>query len=397
MALVLPYASLFMLALGIQDNQIGLLATIAMVVQVFWGLASGIVTDKLGRRFCTAFFDLIAWVIPSIIWAVANNFWYFLVAAIMNGAVQITQNSWDCLMVEDADRDQITKIYSLVGVASQLSALFMPIAAWLVSRYNLVTAVRILYLNAAVIMALKVVILYRWSSETGTGRQRRAETKGVSFWVLLAGYRGVVSKLIVSSKGALFSLAIMAIVAAVNLVYGTFWPIVITQRLGVPDNLLPFFPMVRSVFSIIFLFSVIPRFTAMTELRKATVLGFIAHLVGNAILIAIPVHHSGPNLATYLFLLLGLVVDSLAAGLLYMLSESLVALHVDRAERSRVMAIQRTLVMLVAAPFGWIGGWLSSLNRIYPILLTALLLAVGLMLAATRWVATEAGDGLLAE
>ncbi len=46
-----------------------------------------------------------------------------------------------------------------------------------------------------------------------------------------------------------------------------------------------------------------------------------------------------------------------------MLAESLVALHVDQDERSRVMAIQRTCVMLVTAPFGWISGWLSSMDR----------------------------------
>ena len=72
-----------------------------------------------------------------------------------------------------------------------------------------------------------------------------------------------------------------------------------------------------------------------------------------------------------------------------MLSESLVALHVDPAERSRVMALQRTFVMLAAAPFGWISGWLSGIDRTYPFLLTAALLVVGLVLTGARWVPTH--------
>ena len=72
-----------------------------------------------------------------------------------------------------------------------------------------------------------------------------------------------------------------------------------------------------------------------------------------------------------------------------MLSESLVALHVDRHERSRVMAIQRTAVMLVTAPFGWISGWLSSIDRNWPFVLTSALLLLGLLVAARFWVTTH--------
>ena len=123
MMLVLPYASVFMLALGVHDAQIGLLATISMLSQVVFGLLSGVITDKLGRRMTTAVFDIIAWVIPCLIWAFAQNFWWFLAASVVNGAWQVTQNSWDCLLVEDVDRGEITKVYSLIKVAAEFSAL----------------------------------------------------------------------------------------------------------------------------------------------------------------------------------------------------------------------------------------------------------------------------------
>ena len=93
MALVLPYASVFMLALGLDDGTIGLLATISTLSQVVFGLLSGVITDKLGRRTTTAVFDLIAWSLPCLIWAFAQNFWWFLAASVVNGAWQVTQNS----------------------------------------------------------------------------------------------------------------------------------------------------------------------------------------------------------------------------------------------------------------------------------------------------------------
>ena len=387
MMLVLPYASVFMLALGVKDQQIGLLATISMLSQVVFGLLSGVITDKLGRRLTTAAFDVLAWSIPCLIWAFAQNFWWFLVASVINGAWQVTQNSWDCLLVEDVDRGEITKVYSLVKVAGEFSALFAPIAALLVSRFGLEPAVRILYLNAFVIMTAKIVILYRLSTETATGRLRREQTRGVSIWRLLREYRGVLG-LIGRSKGTVFSLVIAAIVGAVALVNGTFWQVVISQHLGVPDPLLPFFPMVRSLLSVVFFFTLIPWLTHNRHLRRPTLWGFVTYLAGQVLLVLIPAAGT-PNLTTYALLGACLLLDAFGAGILFMLAESLVALHVDVAERSRVMAIQRTVVMLVTAPFGWISGWLSGMDRTWPFILTSALLVLGLVVTSRFWVTTH--------
>ena len=388
MMLVLPYASVFMLALGVRDAQIGLLATISMLSQVVFGLLSGVITDKLGRRMTTAVFDIIAWAIPCLIWALAQNFWWFLVASVINGAWQVTQNSWDCLLVEDVDRAEIPKVYSLIKVAAEFSALFAPIAAVLVSGLGLELAVRILYLNAFFIMSIKIWLLYRYTTETATGVVRMEQTRGVSIWKSLSEYRGVLG-LIVRSKGTMFSLSIAAIVGAVTLVNATFWQVVINQLLGVPDALLPFFPMVRSLLSVLFFFTLIPLLTHSKHLKSPTLIGFGVYFAGQALLVGIPSPDGEASLSTYALLSVCLILDAFGGGILFMLAESLVALHVDQAERSRVMAIQRTCVMLVTAPFGWISGWLSSMDRSWPFVLTSALLVLGLLVAGLFWVTTH--------
>jgi len=388
MMLVLPYTSVFMLALGVKDQQIGLLATIAMLSQVVFGLLSGVITDKLGRRLTTAVFDVVAWAIPCLIWAFAQNFWWFLAASVINGAWQVTQNSWDCLLVEDVDRAEITRVYSLVKVAGEFSALFAPIAALLVSQFGLVPAVRVLYLNAFVIMTAKIILLYRLTTETAVGRLRREQTHGVSAVRLLGEYRGVLP-LILHSKGTIFSLVVAAIVGAVALVNSTFWQVVINQHLGVPDPLLPFFPMVRSVLAVVFFFTVIPWLTHGRHLQRPTLWGFLSYLCGQVLLVLIPAGEGAPPWSTYALLAVCLLLDAFGASILFMLAESLVALHVDRDERSRVMAIQRTVVMLVTAPFGWISGWLSGIDRTWPFILTSALLVLGAAVTSRFWVTTH--------
>ncbi len=385
-SLCLPYASVYMLALGIQDANIGLLTTVGMLSQVGFGLLGGVITDKLGRRKTTAIFDFLAWCVPCVIWMFAQNFWFFLGAQLVNGMWKVTQNSWDCLLVEDVEKEKITKVYSLVIIAGHLSALFAPIASFLVARYSLVPAVRILYMNAFIVMTAKIVILYATSHETETGVVRMRETKGKSIPSLMAGYGGVI-RIILKSKGSIFSLVIAALVGAVGMVNTTFWQVLANKKLLVPDAILPFFPMFRSMIAMLFLFTIIPRVTATIRLQKPLLLGFVSYFIGQLLLTLIPAPEHALAASGYALLALSLIFDGFGAGILAMLAESLVALYVDKNERARVMAVQHMIIMLATAPFGWISGLLSSVSRTLPFRLTGILILLGI-LATVRFYRT---------
>jgi MFS family permease len=380
MNLCLPYASVYMIALGLRDWEIGFIASVYMISQVIFAFLSGPITDKLGRRKTTAIFDFFAWSVPCLIWLKAENFWFFLVAALFNGTMKITQNSWDCLLVEDAEKSEITKIYSLVISCGQLSALFAPIASVLVSRLTLVPAVRILYLNAFIVMTVKLIVLCLVSRETKTGLVRMRETKGVSLFREMAGYRGVL-KIIAQSPGTLFSLIITALVGIASMVNTTFWQIIASKKIGVPDGLLPFFPMLRSILALVFFFTVIPRLTAKANLKRPLLMGFAVYILGQAILILCPAEGG----IKYLVLCLSLFCDGFGMGILTMLAESLVALHVNAAERARVMAIQHMMIMCVTAPFGWIAGILSGISRSLPFVLNTVILAAGILVTLSYY------------
>jgi MFS family permease len=372
MNLCVPYASVYMLAVGLGDVQVGFVATVYMLSQVVFAFLSGPITDKLGRRLTTAIFDFLAWCVPCLIWMRAEGFWFFLVAALFNGAMKVPTNSWDCLMVEDAEKSQITKIYSLVIVSGQLSALFAPIASVLVAHLTLVPAVRILYINAFIVMTIKIVTLYLCSRETRTGVIRRKETKNTSILALAGGYGGVL-KIMRKSPGTVFSLIITALVGAVGMINITFWQVIVSKKLLVPDSLLPLFPMFRSIIAIVFLFTVVPRLTR-ASLKMPLLLGFAGYVIGQAVLISIP----AGSVFTYGMICVSLLFDGFGAGILAMLAESLVALHVNAAERARVMALQHMIIMFVTSPFGWIGGVLSGVSRSLPFVLNILLLTAGI-------------------
>jgi DHA1 family tetracycline resistance protein-like MFS transporter len=186
-----PYISIFMLAFGLSDKQIGLIVSISWGFQIFFALISGVITDKLGRRLTTLIFDILAWSVPALVSALAQNFWYFLAAGIINSVWRITHNSWTCLLVEDADQGQLVDIYTWIYIANIMVGFFAPLTGVLIGAFSLVPTMRGLYIFAAIMFTLKAIVTYQMTQETGQGRIRLHETRHQSLMDVLGGYKGV--------------------------------------------------------------------------------------------------------------------------------------------------------------------------------------------------------------
>lgn len=376
MNLCLPYASVFMLALGMDDLQVGVVASIYMFSQTIFAFLSGAIIDKLGRRKSTMIFDFLSWSLPCLIWAFSQGFWFFAVAALFNGMMKLPTVSWDCLLVEDAPKDKITQMYSLVLIAGNLSALFAPISSVLVARLTLVPAIRILYINAFVVMTLKLFLLYKFSTETVVGKVRQEETRNMSWTEMLSGYKTAVRK-IAANRGMIFAIVVSILVEIVSMLGTTFWQIIVSKRAGFPETLLPIFPMIRSVLAIILFFTVICHIK-QTRLKWPLYGGFFSSIVGCILLISI----NDTSVWGYIILCISLVFEALGGAVLNTLRESLVAIYADPDERSNILALLQTIVMLVSVPFGYIGGWLSDISRVLPFVLCIGLLLTGIISTA---------------
>ena len=376
MNLCLPYATVYMLTFGLSDVQVGIVTSIYMFSQMIFAFLSGAIIDKMGRRKSTAIFDFLAWSLPCLIWAFSQGFWFFVVAALFNGMMKITAVSWDCLLVEDAPKDKITHIYSWVIISGNLSALFAPISSILVAKLTLAPAIRILYINAFIIMTAKLLILYKFSTETAVGKIRREATRNMSWVEMLSGYKNALRK-IQNSRGMVFAIIISILVEIAAMIGMTFWQIIASRRIGIPDTLLPIFPMARSILSIFLFFTVISRIR-QSKLKWPLYGGFLSSIIGCILLISI----TNAGVWGYVILSISLIFEALGMAVLSTLRESLVAIHADRTERSVIMALLQTTVMLVSVPFGYIGGLLSDISRVLPFVLSIALLMAGMLATA---------------
>jgi len=157
----------------------------------------------------------------------------------------------------------------------------------------------------------------------------------------------------------------------------TFWQIIASKRIGVPDTLLPVFPMAKSILSIVLFFTVIAHIN-QSRLKWPLYGGFVCSIVSCLLLISI----KNTDIWGYVVLSFSLLFEALGGAILYTLRESLVAIYADPDDRSNVLALLQTTVMLVSVPFGYIGGFLSDISRALPFVLSIILLLLGMLATA---------------
>lgn len=358
--LYIPFVSIYMSALGLTDSQIGIVASTSLLFMAVSAVLGGAITDKLGRRFATLVFDILSWSIPCLLWAFSQNFIWFMAAAALNGLMQVTANSWTCLLVEDAQKNMLVRIYSIMHLISQMAVIFAPIAAVMIDRFTIIPVMRVLYLFSFTSMTAKFIILYTKCTETQVGAVRKRETAHMSIPKILMGY-GAVFRRVLASKRMVLALTISAVLNVITMVNGNFFGLYTTLSLLMPDSQLAYYPILRSVIIVLFLFIVQPHMMKL-GFKRPMLTGIVIYVISQAVLLLAPV---GNMVMPFVYIF----IEACALSLVMPNRDSLVALLIDPDERARISSIMTTLVLGFSMPFGYLAGYLSDINRRLPFVL----------------------------
>ena len=359
-----PFATLYMSHLGVSDAQIGLLLTIGMAIQIGASLLGSVLIDKMGRRWSALVLGLLSWTIPPAILMLSQNFWWFLIAAVFSGVGMIESVAWNCLLVEDAEPAKLVDMYNWTTISGLLAVFFAPMAGLMVRSLSLVTAMRFLYGFALVMMTIKTIVLFFWSRETQQGLLRMRETRGVPYTRLLGQYRGIFRQ-ILQNPATLQVLAVIVLIHITNLISSNFFALFVTKNAAVPEWIVSYFPMARSIIMLIFIFGIQYRISRV-PIKRAMFIGLILYISAIGFLLLSPVVGTG--------MLVGyIILDAFAFALVWPRRNSLLVMNVDPHDRARIYGLIYVLMIAFASPFGWLAGWLSEKNRALPFILNAVL------------------------
>lgn len=375
--LYVPYASLYMLALGVSDTEIGSITAAGLVFQMLFALSGGYLTDKYGRRRTSLVFDIVAWSVPTLIWAAARNYYFFLLAAVLNATVRIVQNSWNCLMIEDSPPSQRVHIYTWIEVANILAGFFAPIAGFFVLRFGLVPAVRGLYLFAFLSMTAMFLIRNAWTRETAIGLVRMEETRHHSpldgFREYPEVLRGLAADPLVLTA---FALAVLNNVHVV--LRNTFLGIILNRGLELPQEMLAVFPAAGSAAALLVHVFVMPGLGRRNP-KRPLFAGLLLLIAGYGLLLFAP-------RGSFAAAMVSTIVAGVGAAVVTPFVNGNLANRVPDDRRAKTMALVYAGVYGGTAPFGWLAGMLSALNPRLPaaLLLLVFAAAVGCLFRMRR-------------
>ncbi|HMM32349.1 MAG TPA: MFS transporter [Clostridia bacterium] len=373
--LFLPFASMYMAAIGLRDEQIGFLASLGPALQFVWGLLSGAIIEKYGRRRTMLIFSLLSWTVPCALWAGAQSYLFFVIGAVFNSMWRVTGNCFSCIIVEDSDDRLLVHAYTILGVIGLVAGFLSPLAGQLIKRFSLVPAMRVLYLVAMVSITVKAFTLYRLSRESTAGRLAMEQSKRQNFLALALGgwpaFRAAMRQ-----KRALLCVVFMTLMSGYNIVQATFWPLYVTDAYGMSDALYSVLPFIKSAVMLLLYLFVTPRIR-ITSVRRPLFWALGVQTLGLAALL-----YGAKGAGSLLFAaFLSAACEGFALSLLGPLSETLLATNIPNEQRARINSLATAMVLLLSMPAGWLAGMLSAHSRALPFVLNLCLLAAQAVVA----------------
>ena len=358
-SLFVPFQTLYMRKLGLSSVEIGTTVTVGFILQMFFALIGGVITDKMGRRKATVIFDTLGWTVPCLIWAFSQNFWWFLAAAAVNAAFQITNTSWNCLFIEDCPPKHITNAFTLIQMCGMLSVFFSPLAVILVGKYDVVPVMRWLYFIAALSMLAKFLLLYYFGGETKVGKKRMEETKNLSYFSMMKGYGTVFLTMIKSGKMRLV-VYLMALTNIIQIATTNFFSLYVTEKIHLSDELVAVFPVIRTLVMLAFVIGLQNLFQKL-RMKVSFLVGFFMYITSHLLLLLTPEKN--------LLLVMGYtILEAAAYAVIIPRKDALMAHYVEQKERSRIYALYNVLMIGISVPFGSLIGWMFELNPSFPFL-----------------------------
>ncbi len=370
-SMVMTYATLYMYELGVTETAIGWITTLSLIVQVISSFLSGYLTDRLGRKRAVLYFDLLSWTLATIVWAVSQNVWFFVLAAILNGLQRVPSTAFYCLVVEDTRPSDRTYVFTLLQIISVIGGLFAPLGGLLVYSYGLVDGTRIMYWIAAISMTFQFIGRHLTTKETEMGYRKMQETRDLGLGKSLLDYAGAIRE-ITASHSLLLIFGVYVLFNFQTTLKTTYLSLYMADYLHIDNDLISLVPAVSSIVMLVVLWLLTPRIPEQA-MYKSMMAGFGLSVISNVMLVVGPITELAWVALSTVIAAVGMMISSP-----YL--EAAVANAIDDNKRAKIFSMLSVLILLITSPAGIIGGWAYTFDPRIPIWLMIIAFALACVL-----------------
>jgi MFS family permease len=228
--MVMPYASLYVLALGGESSQIGVINSLRPLAGLVMFPLAGYFTDRAGRKKLIAIAGYLS-AATMMLYVFAPSWEWIALAAFLQGFMVIMFPPTSAIMADSlAPENRGVGIATMNTLASVLGMFSPYIAAILIQIYGTAPGMRILYALLAGAIALGATINFRFLKETASeGEKGPSMSVSQIFRDAYGGVPAMLRRLPVSVR-ALGIVVILGFMA--NGVATSFWVIYVVEEIG---------------------------------------------------------------------------------------------------------------------------------------------------------------------
>ena len=229
-SMVMPYASLYVLALGGESSQIGVINSLRPLAGLVMFPLAGYFTDRAGRKRLIAIAGY-ASSITMLLYVFAPSWEWIALAAFLQGFNVIMFPPTSAIMADSLPPESRGVGIATMNTLASLLGMFSPyIAAILIQIYGTAPGMRILYALLAGALALSATINLRFLKETASeGDKGPSLSVSQIFRDVYGGVPAMLRRLPVSVR-ALGIVVILGFMA--NGVATSFWVIYVVEEIG---------------------------------------------------------------------------------------------------------------------------------------------------------------------
>ena len=367
------YISLYMLALGVSEVQIGLLQSVLIFTQLISTLLGGYVADRFGRKRVLVVFDILCWGVPMLLYGIARNPWYFLIGRFINGFVYIVMPSFECLFVEDVPSENRPAVYGVLQFLTAVASLFAPAAGWLVARQGIVPAGRVIMLATMTTSVAMAIVRQFTLRETTIGQQRMAATIGVAPLEMLREYVGAIRGAVKDGRVRTY-LVVRNLVTFNSVMWMTFSVIYMTdvRGMGLAESTVAIFPFISALVTMGMILLAAGRLRGQ-RIFGNLILGQVLSVAASLLFVLSPSGSLwGPVLVA--------IGNAVSVALFQSSNRSYWASLVGDQERASIFSASAALTSLCTLPAGPMAGALYAAASRGPFLLGIVLQVIALAL-----------------
>jgi len=230
-SMVMPYASLYILALGGEPAQIGLINSLRPLAGLIMFPISGYLTDRTGRVRLIAMAGYFSGA-TMLLYVLAPSWEWIALAALLQGFMTLQFPPTSAIIADSLEpSSRGTGIATMNTVASTL-AIFSPyIAGTIIEIYGAAFGMRILYSLLAAAIIISATINLRYLKETSTIESEKVSLSDITK-IFKEVYSSVPSMLAELPRSVTALGVVLILLFMCNGVASPFWVVYAVERIG---------------------------------------------------------------------------------------------------------------------------------------------------------------------